>query len=80
LLGELHVYPEITPSLLLKPGGDGIPDAHDLSLDELWRLPMQSANGEVQLRQLIEQAGQTEKPNCNPTGRTMATWKFNADV
>jgi hypothetical protein len=66
LLGELHVYPEITPSLLLKLGGDGIPDAHDLSLDELWKVPMQSANGEVQLKQLIDQAVQGEKLNLQP--------------
>ncbi|MDD1620263.1 MAG: hypothetical protein LUQ11_02185 [Methylococcaceae bacterium] len=66
LLGELHVYPNITPSLLLKLGGDGIPDAHDLSLDELWKVPMQGANGEVQLKQLIDQAVQGEKLNLQP--------------
>lgn len=66
LLGELHIYPETTPSLLLKLGSDGIPDAHDLSLDELWKVPMQGANGEVQLKQLIDQAVQGEKINLQP--------------
>jgi len=72
LLGELHVYPEITPSLLLKLGSDGIPDAHDLSLDELWKVPMQSANGEVQLKQLIDQAVQGEKLNLQPDWQNYA--------
>lgn len=66
LLGELHVYPEISNSLLLKTGSDGLPDAHDLSLEELWRAPMQSANGEVALKQLIEQASQSDKVNLQP--------------
>lgn len=74
LLGELHVYPEITPSLLLKLGSDGIPDAHDLSLDELWRMPMQTANGEVPLKQLIDQAVQGEKLNLQPD------WENYSDV
>lgn len=72
LLGELHVYPEVTPSLLLKLGSDGIPDAHDLSLDELWKMPMQGASGEVQLRQLIDQAVQGEKLNLQPDWQNYA--------
>jgi hypothetical protein len=72
LLGELHIYPNMTPSLLLKIGSDGIPDAHDLSLEELWRAPMQSANGQVQLSQLIEQAGQTGKLNLTPDWQNYA--------
>jgi hypothetical protein len=74
LLGELHVYPEITPSLLLKLGGDGAPDAHDLSLDELLKVPMHSANGEVQLKELIDQAVQGEKINLQPD------WQDYVDV
>lgn len=66
LLGEMRVYPELMPSLLLKDSVAGIPDAHDLSLEELWRLPMQSATGEIPLQQLIEQVNQPEKPNLNP--------------
>jgi hypothetical protein len=66
LLGELRVYPEISSSLLLKTAGDATPDAHDLSLDELWRAPIQTANGELSLRQLIEQIDPAAKPNLQP--------------
>ncbi|MCQ8118692.1 hypothetical protein [Methylomonas rosea] len=66
LLGELRVYPEIVSSLLLKTSGDLPPDAHDLSLDELWRVPIQTANGEVSLRQLIDQVDPAAKPNLQP--------------
>ncbi|MBD9360862.1 hypothetical protein [Methylomonas fluvii] len=66
LLGELRVYPEIVSSLLLKTLGDLPPDAHDLSLDELWRIPIQTANGEVSLRQLIDQVDPAAKPNLQP--------------
>ncbi|MBD9356703.1 hypothetical protein [Methylomonas albis] len=66
LLGELRVYPEIASSLLLKTSGDLTPDAHDLSLDELWRVPIQTANGEVSLRQLIDQVDPAAKPNLQP--------------
>lgn len=66
LLGELRVYPEIATSLLLKTAGDVTPDAHDLSLDELWRAPIQTANGELSLRQLIDQIDPAAKPNLQP--------------
>lgn len=66
LLGELRVYPEIASSLLLKTAGDVTPDAHDLSLEELWRVPIQTANGELSLRQLIEQIDPATKPNLQP--------------
>lgn len=66
LLGELRVYPEIASSLLLKSAGELTPDAHDLSLEELWRVPIQTANGEVSLRQLIDQVDPAGKPNLQP--------------
>ena len=66
LLGEMRVYPELMPSLLLKSSVEGVPDAHDLSLDELLRLPMQTPSGEIPLQQMIDQASQTEKINLNP--------------
>lgn len=66
LLGEMRVYPELVPSLLLKASVDGIPDAHDLSLEELWRAPIQAPGGELPLQQLIDQVGQAGKPNLNP--------------
>ena len=66
LLGEMRVYPELKSSLLLKTSVEGIPDAHDLSLEELLRLPMQTPTGEIPLKQMIEQASQAEKTNLNP--------------
>lgn len=66
LLGELHVYPEIASSLLMKSFHAGLPDAHDLSLDELWRVPIQSAGGELPLQQLINQVQTADKPNLQP--------------
>jgi hypothetical protein len=65
-LGELRIYPEITPSLLLKTKADGIPDARDLSLIEISQSPMKSATGEINLQQLIEQSKHPEKPNLKP--------------
>ncbi|WP_342394030.1 hypothetical protein [Methylomonas koyamae] len=63
LLGELRIYPEVATSLLLKTAGETTPDAHDLSLDELWRAPIQTANGEVSLLQLVNQVDPAAKPN-----------------
>ncbi len=65
-LGELKIYPEITPSLLLKKTTDGLPDARDLSLDEISYLPIKSAAGEIKLLQLIEQSQHPAKPNLKP--------------
>ena len=65
-LGELKIYPEITPSLLLKTKADGIPDARDLSLSEISYSPMKSATGDINLQQLIEQSKHPEKPNLKP--------------
>jgi hypothetical protein len=65
-LGELKIYPEITPSLLLKTKADGVPDARDLSLSEISYSPMKSATGDINLQQLIEQSKHPEKPNLKP--------------
>lgn len=65
-LGELRIYPELTPSLLLKTKADGVPDARDLSLSEISLSPMKSATGEINLQQLIEQSKHPEKPNLKP--------------
>ena len=73
-LGELRIYPEITPSLLLKTKADGIPDARDLSLIEISQSPMKSGTGEINLQQLIEQSKHPEKPNLKPD------WKNYEDV
>jgi len=65
-LGELKIYPEILPSLLLKTTADGIPDARDLSFEELGYSPIKSATGEINLQQLIEQSKHPAKPNLKP--------------
>lgn len=74
LLGELRVYPEITTSLLLKSAQGGLPDAHDLSIEELWRVPIKTAGGEVPLQQLIGQVDPGAKPNLQPD------WQNYSDV
>ena len=66
LLGELKIYPEILPSLLLKAAADGIPDARDLSLEEIAYTSIKSAAGEINLQQLIEQSKHPAKPNLKP--------------
>ncbi|MGR9013053.1 MAG: hypothetical protein ACU83U_05355 [Gammaproteobacteria bacterium] len=65
-LGELKIYPEILPSLLLKTAADGIPDARDLSFEEIGYSPIKSAAGEINLLQLIEQSKHSAKPNLKP--------------
>ncbi|MFZ2404967.1 MAG: hypothetical protein WAW41_07500 [Methylobacter sp.] len=65
-LGELKIYPEILPSLLLKTTADGIPDARDLSFEEIGYSPIKSATGEINLQQLIEQSKHPSKPNLKP--------------
>ena len=65
-LGELKIYPEIIPSLLLKTRADGVPDARDLSLEEIGYSPIKSAAGEIKLMQLIEQSKHPAKPNLKP--------------
>ncbi len=65
-LGELKIYPEILPSLLLKTAADGIPDARDLSFEEIGYSPIKSAAGEISLQQLIEQSTHPAKPNLKP--------------
>lgn len=65
-LGELKIYPEILPSLLLKTSADGIPDARDLSFEEIGYSPIKSAAGEINLQQLIEQSTHPAKPNLKP--------------
>jgi hypothetical protein len=65
-LGELKIYPEIIPSLLLKTAAEGIPDARDLSLEEIGYSPIKSGTDEIKLLQLIEQSKHPAKPNLKP--------------
>lgn len=65
-IGELKIYPEIIPSLLLKATPEGIPDARDLTFEEIGYLPIKSGKGEVKLLQLIEESKHPAKPNLKP--------------
>ncbi len=65
-LGELKIYPEILPSLLLKTAADGVPDARDLSLEEIAFSSIKSNAGEINIQQLIEQSQHPAKPNLKP--------------
>jgi hypothetical protein len=73
-LGELKVYSEIAPTLLLRTGPDGVPDARDLSFGELSHSPIKSAAGDINLAQLIEQSPHLDKPNLKPD------WKNYTEV
>ena len=66
LLGDMRIYPQLSSSLLLKTDHDGVPDAHDLSLDELWHIPMQGTEGDSRLKQVVEITGQSNNLNLNP--------------
>lgn len=66
LLGELKVYPEIVPSLLLRLSSGGIPKAQDLSLAELLDTPIRTAEGNVELKELIGATEHADKPNLEP--------------
>lgn len=65
-LGELKIYLEILPSLLLKTSAGGIPDARDRSLEEIAYSPIKSSAGDINLQQLIEQSKHPAKPNLKP--------------
>jgi hypothetical protein len=65
-LGELKIYPQIKTTLLLKANSDGLPDARDLSLDEISNLPIKSSTGEIKFLQMLEQAQNLAKPNLKP--------------
>jgi hypothetical protein len=73
-LGELKVYSEIAPTLLLRTNPDGVPDARDLSFGELSHSTIKSAAGDINLAQLIEQSQHLDKPNLKPD------WKNYSDV
>jgi hypothetical protein len=65
-VGELKIYPEIISSLLLKVKADGVPDARDLSLEELAYQPIKSGASDVKLQQLISDSKHPAKPNLQP--------------
>lgn len=65
-LGDVRVHGALRSSLLMKINPDGLPDARDLSLEELWRSKMQggSANGTV--LKYIAEADHPDRPNLQP--------------
>ena len=65
-LGELKIYPELTPSLLLKTTSTGVPQAADLSVDELSNTPIKAAGGQMTVALLMEQSKYPAKPNLKP--------------
>ncbi|GAB4258562.1 MAG: hypothetical protein Kow0065_08320 [Methylomicrobium sp.] len=68
-IGELKIYPEIRSSLLLKQISAGVPSARDVSIDELWRTPIRVGAGNVELKALLANAPEGDKPNLAPDWR-----------
>jgi len=50
----------------LRTGPDGVPDARDLSFEELSQSTIKSATGDINLAHLIEQSPHLDKPNLKP--------------
>jgi hypothetical protein len=65
-VGELAVRADVKSSLLLRTAANGLPDARDLSLDELWRSQIQTGAGVIGLREFIARAEHPERPNLEP--------------
>jgi hypothetical protein len=65
-LGELKVYADLRATLLLKTAPNGLPDARDLSLEELWRATIRNGTEGLSLKQYIEQADHPDRPNLRP--------------
>ena len=69
LLGDLKIYPEFVPALLLGLSTGGTPKAQDLSLDELLSTPIRTAGGNVALKALISGLASSDKPDLEADGR-----------
>jgi hypothetical protein len=65
-LGEIRVHGALRSSLLMKINPDGLPDARDLSLEELWRSKMQGASADGTLLKYITEADHPDRPNLQP--------------
>lgn len=65
-LGEVKVYADLKSSLLLKTAINGLPDARDLSLEELWRSQIQLGSADVNLQKFIAEADHPDRPNLQP--------------
>lgn len=76
-LGDLKVYPQISASLLLRTTPNGLPDARDLTLQELWHAKIKTGSGEINLQQLIEQTDHEAQPNIQPNWNNYAEVESN---
>lgn len=66
VLGALKLYADVRPSLLLKTSNSGVPDARDLSLEELWRSSIRDGVVGTSLQHYIEAADHPDRPNLQP--------------
>jgi len=66
VLGEVKVRGALRSSLLMKINPDGLPDARDLSLEELWRSKMQGTSADGTLLKYITEADHPDRPNLQP--------------
>lgn len=66
ILGEVSVHGAVRSSLLLKLNPDGLPDARDLSLEELWRSNIQGGAADRTLLKYIAEADHPDRPNLQP--------------
>jgi hypothetical protein len=66
VLGDVVISADVKPSILLRSTSNGVPDARDLSLEELLRTNIQSGAAAIPLEQLIFQGGHFDKPNLQP--------------
>ncbi|MGR9087726.1 MAG: hypothetical protein ACU841_11720 [Gammaproteobacteria bacterium] len=76
-IGELKIYPEISSALLLKISSEGIPDARDLSLEEMGHSSISTVSGGISLQQLIEQSTHPVKPDLKPDWSNYAAVENN---
>ncbi|QSA97945.1 hypothetical protein [Methylococcus sp. EFPC2] len=76
-LGELSVYADVRSSLLLKTAANGLPDARDLSLEELWRATIRNGAEGLSLQHYIEQAEHPDRPSLQPDWNNYAEVEAN---
>jgi len=76
-LGELKVYADVKSSLLLKTANNGLPDARDLSLDELWRSKIQAGTADMNLQKFIAETDHPERPNLQPDWNNYREMELN---
>lgn len=65
-VGELAVRADAKATLLLRADAAGLPSARDLSLEELWRSPIQTGQGAIGLQDFIARSEHPELPKLPP--------------